>query len=187
MWIYCEKASNLEQCLSFAAIYDGWSIAATVSIDCIYYSDLLTVSSGSVAESLHNRRTCKFFGSGWCDKANALLLKVFFSVAPFALIARCCQRLAFSSQGTVSPSPTGRAFPFLRHLLLILSCLIRDLGGSSRSSGCEDDKWIASLEKWTQIHPLQEICVHIHALFFLKDNGWHGGGDFEGAAQNSNK
>lgn len=43
------------------------------------------------------------------------------------------------------------------HLLLILSCLIRDLGGSSRSSGCEDDKWIARLEKWTQIHPLLEF------------------------------
>lgn len=49
-----------------------------------------------------------------------------------------------------------QSLPFLRHLLLILSCLIRDLGGSSRSLGCEDDKWIARLEKWTQIHPLLE-------------------------------
>ena len=50
-----------------------------------------------------------------------------------------------------------QSLPFLRHLLLILSCLIRDQGGSSRSSGCEDDKWIARLEKWTQIHPLLEF------------------------------
>lgn len=53
----------------------------------------------------------------------------------FAIITNCGILLGLSSQRTFFFS-IGRA----RHLLLILPCLIRDLGGSSRSSGCDNDK-----------------------------------------------
>lgn len=149
----------LVQWLSFVAIYSDRSISVNVSKTVIMNSNLFTISTNFFWLSV---ATMYFFTT--TRPSNYLVGLIWHSkytldkgtCCSFALIADCGLLLGLSSQETFFFS-IDRASPFLRHLLLILSCLIRDLGGSSRSSGCKDDKWIARLEKWTEIHPLLEF------------------------------
>lgn len=178
-WIKCRFIVKDTQCFSYVTIYCERSVTVTLSRTVFINRNLFTSSILFIWLIL---ATLYFSSSTSCWVS---LMAYSTSAAPllsFQIVGYC---LAF-----LPKEPflffNRQSLLICGHLLLILSCLIRDLGGNSRSSGCEDDKWIARLEKMDPNSSSPGICVHIHALFFFKDNGWHGG-DFKGATQNSNK
>lgn len=52
----------------------------------------------------------------------------------------CCSSVVIADCGLLPAFSTSGTISFNRHLLSILYCLISDLGGRCRSSGCQDNK-----------------------------------------------
>lgn len=52
----------------------------------------------------------------------------------------CCSSVVIADCGLLPALSILGTISFNRHLLSILSCLISDLGGRCRSSGCQDNK-----------------------------------------------